>query len=368
MMMMVRPDGDRLLDHVLDDRLVDERQHLLRLRLGGGKEARAEAGGGEDGLADLAQRGHLIGSLPRRSGASGSGVLSSRGHAGPEVRGREQGRRAGGARRPRAEPRGDPGLARPRGRRSVGARRASAARSSRRSRSSATGSALVGEEIARRGKAKEDASALKAEMKGVADDIKSSRRGSRRSKAGIERLPAGACRTCPTRACRSARTRRPTARSAAWASRARFDFTPQGRTGTRHRARASSTSSAPRRSPARASRSTGAQGARLERALDRSSCSTCTRASAATREVIPPYLVTAETLTGTGQLPKFEGDLFKTAAGDRDLYLIPTAEVPLTEPAPRRDPRGGRAAEEATWPSRPASARRPAPTARTCAG
>jgi seryl-tRNA synthetase len=46
--------------------------------------------------------------------------------------------------------------------------------------------------------------------------------------------------------------------------------------------------------------------------------------------VIPPYLVTAETMLGTGQLPKFEGDLFKTRAGDRDLYLIPTAEVPLT--------------------------------------
>jgi seryl-tRNA synthetase len=48
------------------------------------------------------------------------------------------------------------------------------------------------------------------------------------------------------------------------------------------------------------------------------------------QEVLPPYLVTAETLTGTGQLPKFESDLFKTAAGDRDLYLIPTAEVPVT--------------------------------------
>ena len=47
-------------------------------------------------------------------------------------------------------------------------------------------------------------------------------------------------------------------------------------------------------------------------------------------EVVPPYLVTAETLTGTGQLPKFEGDLFKTQAGERDLYLIPTAEVPVT--------------------------------------
>jgi seryl-tRNA synthetase len=47
-------------------------------------------------------------------------------------------------------------------------------------------------------------------------------------------------------------------------------------------------------------------------------------------EIIPPYLVTAESLTGTGQLPKFEGDLFKTETGDRTLYLIPTAEVPLT--------------------------------------
>jgi seryl-tRNA synthetase len=46
-------------------------------------------------------------------------------------------------------------------------------------------------------------------------------------------------------------------------------------------------------------------------------------------EVLPPYLVTRETMTGTGQLPKFEEDLFKTAGAD-PLYLIPTAEVPLT--------------------------------------
>ncbi|GAA4918798.1 seryl-tRNA synthetase [Actinomycetospora succinea] len=43
-----------------------------------------------------------------------------------------------------------------------------------------------------------------------------------------------------------------------------------------------------------------------------------------------PYLVTAPTMTGTGQLPKFEEDLFRTGTGERDLYLIPTAEVPLT--------------------------------------
>jgi len=52
------------------------------------------------------------------------------------------------------------------------------------------------------------------------------------------------------------------------------------------------------------------------------------------REVWPPYLVRPEILEGTGQLPKFEADLYKTknTDGDKanDLYLIPTAEVPLT--------------------------------------
>jgi seryl-tRNA synthetase len=46
-------------------------------------------------------------------------------------------------------------------------------------------------------------------------------------------------------------------------------------------------------------------------------------------EVEPPFMVSSSTLFGTGQLPKFEQDLFKIA-GDWDLYLIPTAEVPVT--------------------------------------
>jgi seryl-tRNA synthetase len=47
------------------------------------------------------------------------------------------------------------------------------------------------------------------------------------------------------------------------------------------------------------------------------------------QEIEPPVLVNAAALAGTGNLPKFEGDLFKIG-GDWDLYLIPTAEVPLT--------------------------------------
>ena len=48
------------------------------------------------------------------------------------------------------------------------------------------------------------------------------------------------------------------------------------------------------------------------------------------RETYVPYLVNADSLEGTGQLPKFEEDLFRVPATDRDFYLIPTAEVPVT--------------------------------------
>jgi seryl-tRNA synthetase len=70
-------------------------------------------------------------------------------------------------------------------------------------------------------------------------------------------------------------------------------------------------------------------GARLERALIDFMLDLHTR-ERGYEEVIPPYLVTPETMLRTGQLPKFEGDLFKTRTGDRELFLIPTAEVPLT--------------------------------------
>jgi seryl-tRNA synthetase len=69
-------------------------------------------------------------------------------------------------------------------------------------------------------------------------------------------------------------------------------------------------------------------GARLERALINLMLDLHTKKHGY-REIEPPFLVNAATLLGTGQLPKFEQDLFKIA-GDWDLYLIPTAEVPLT--------------------------------------
>jgi seryl-tRNA synthetase len=70
-------------------------------------------------------------------------------------------------------------------------------------------------------------------------------------------------------------------------------------------------------------------GARLERALADFFLDLHTLEHGYTEHAVP-YLVNRATMTGTGQLPKFEEDLFATRVGDRELFLVPTAEVPLT--------------------------------------
>jgi seryl-tRNA synthetase len=85
----------------------------------------------------------------------------------------------------------------------------------------------------------------------------------------------------------------------------------------------------------RAAKITGARfailmgaGARLERALI-NFCLDLHTKHHGYEEVLPPFIVGERALFGTGQLPKFEADLFKLT-DERNLYLIPTAEVPLT--------------------------------------
>ena len=68
-------------------------------------------------------------------------------------------------------------------------------------------------------------------------------------------------------------------------------------------------------------------GARMERALANFMLDLHTREHGYT-EVLPPFLVNSKSMYGTGQLPKFAGDLFQCK--DADLWLVPTAEVPLT--------------------------------------
>lgn len=70
------------------------------------------------------------------------------------------------------------------------------------------------------------------------------------------------------------------------------------------------------------------RGAKLERALARYFLDLAEQHGYT--EFSVPTLVNATTMTGTGQLPKFEQDLFRTGVDERALYLVPTAEVPLT--------------------------------------
>ncbi len=70
-------------------------------------------------------------------------------------------------------------------------------------------------------------------------------------------------------------------------------------------------------------------GAKLERALANFMLDLHTGEHGYT-EVLPPYLVNSESMYGTGQLPKFAADSFRVPHGDKDLWLIPTAEVPVT--------------------------------------
>ncbi|GAA3631511.1 serine--tRNA ligase [Kineosporia mesophila] len=113
-----------------------------------------------------------------------------------------------------------------------------------------------------------------------------------------------------------------------WGTPPQFDFTPRDhvelgeRTGILDFARATKLSG-PRFRVARGA------GAALERGLASFFLDLHTREHGYT-EFSVPHLVMPSALLGTGQLPKFEEDLFRTAAGTRDLYLIPTAEVPLT--------------------------------------
>src|ERR1700752_2524511 len=70
-------------------------------------------------------------------------------------------------------------------------------------------------------------------------------------------------------------------------------------------------------------------GAKLERALANFMLDLHTREHGYT-EVLPPYVVNSESMYGTGQLPKFAADSFRVPHGEKDLWLIPTAEVPVT--------------------------------------
>jgi seryl-tRNA synthetase len=111
-----------------------------------------------------------------------------------------------------------------------------------------------------------------------------------------------------------------------WGTPRRFSFEPRDHVELGALLGILDTQSAVRMSGARFAVLKGA-GARLERALINFCLDLHTRVHGYL-EIVPPFIVNGGALFGTGQLPKFEQDLFKLQ-DDRNLYLIPTAEVPL---------------------------------------
>lgn len=87
--------------------------------------------------------------------------------------------------------------------------------------------------------------------------------------------------------------------------------------------------------PETAAKTTGARftfykgmGARLERAITNFFLDTHT--DNGYTEILPPFMVSRESMTGTGQLPKFEDDAYKVTGDGKEYFLVPTAEVPVT--------------------------------------
>jgi seryl-tRNA synthetase len=112
-----------------------------------------------------------------------------------------------------------------------------------------------------------------------------------------------------------------------WGTPPEFDFTPLDHVDLGERAGFLDLSRATKLSGPRFAVFKGA-GARLERALATFFLDLHIGEHGYT-EFSLPALVTRQTMTGTGQLPKFEEDLFRTGVAERELFLIPTAEVPL---------------------------------------
>ena len=183
---------------------------------------------------------------------------------------------------------------------------------------------VASQQIAALKKSKQDASAQIDAMKRVGDEIKELDA----RLADIEQelraieldMPNVPHETVPVGADESANRIERT-----WGEKPKFDFEPKAHWDVGEALGILDFDRAAKITGARFALISGA-GARLNRALIDFFLEQNT--SRGYREVVPPYIVNADSLRGTGQLPKFEQDLFKLT--DRDYYLIPTAEVPVT--------------------------------------
>ncbi len=183
---------------------------------------------------------------------------------------------------------------------------------------------VVSEEIGKLKRQKADASAQLEEMKAVAEKIKSLddrlRAVEEETRALILTIP-----NIPHESVPVGRDENENIEVRKWGVPRQFDFKPLNHWDIAEALDIIDFDRASKISGARFALMKGA-GARLERALMNFMLDTNT--SKGYKEVFPPIIVNRESMTGTGQLPKFEMELFRIA--DPEFYLIPTAEVPVT--------------------------------------
>ena len=183
------------------------------------------------------------------------------------------------------------------------------------------------EEIAKLKKEKQDATALIEKTKALREKIADAEKHAEEADGKLRNILAG-IPNLPDDSVPVGKDEHDNVEVRRWGTPPRFDFTPKPHWELGEELGVLDLE--------RAAKLTGARfavywdlGARLERALMNFMLDLHTREHGYT-EVLPPFLVNADSLYGTGNLPKFEADLFKVPHGDKNLYLIPTAEVPVT--------------------------------------
>ncbi len=183
------------------------------------------------------------------------------------------------------------------------------------------------EEIARLKKNKQDATPLINETKELRDKISEAEKSAEAADARLRDILTG-IPNLPDDSVPVGKSEADNVEVRRWGAAPQFDFTPKPHWELGEELGVLDLE--------RAAKLTGARfavywdmGAKLERALMNFMLDLHTREHGYT-EVLPPFMVNADSMYGTGQLPKFEADLFKVPNGDKNLYLIPTAEVPLT--------------------------------------
>jgi seryl-tRNA synthetase len=183
---------------------------------------------------------------------------------------------------------------------------------------------VVSEEIGKLKRQKQNTDALVAEMKGVSDRIKEiddMLRGiEEKTELFLLNIP-----NIPHESVPAGKDETGNVEIRKWCQLRQFDFEPLNHWDIAETLGIIDFETGAKIAGARFSLMKGA-GAKLERALMNFMLDVNT--SKGYKEIFPPLLVNRESMTGTGQLPKFEAELFRTV--DPEFYLIPTAEVPVT--------------------------------------